>query len=121
MMTYELSEKLLFSADAFGRFGALADAFLFDRLVLAGVTYNADIFPVMKSFIELLLEHDYQKRTVGLVENGSWAPMVNRAVKKMFEQAKNIIFTENQVTIRAALSGESMEQIDLLAKELSSL
>lgn len=100
---------------------ALADAFCYDRLVLAGVTYNADIFPCMKSFIESLLEHDYQDRTIGLVESGSWAPMANRAVRKQFEQAKGISFTKNQVTIRAALNGASKEQIDMLTKELSSL
>ncbi len=97
---------------------AVEDAFRYGRLVLATTTYNADVFPFMKTFIEHLTERNYQKRTIGLIENGSWAPMANKVMRSMFEKSKNITFAENNVTIKSALNEESTKQIDALAEEL---
>ena len=97
---------------------AVEDAFRYGKLVLATTTYNADIFPFMKTFIHHLTERNYQNRTVAFVENGSWAPMAAKVMKGMFEKSKNITFAENTVKILSALSDESRAQIDALAKEL---
>lgn len=94
------------------------DAFRYDRLVLASVTYNADIFPFMKTFIHALTERNYQNRTVAFIENGTWAPSAKKVMQGMFEKSKNITFTENNVTIRSALNEESEKAIEVLAKEL---
>ena len=94
------------------------DAFRYDRLVLASTTYNADVFPFMKIFIEHLTERNYQNRTIGLIENGSWAPMAAKVMKSMFEKSKNITFTETTVTLRSALNADSEAQLDALAEEL---
>ena len=98
---------------------AVDDAFRYGKLVLATTTYNADIFPFMKEFIHHLLERNYQNRTVGLVENGSWAPLAAKVMKGMFEKSKNITFTDTTVKILSALSDESRAQIDALAAELA--
>ena len=97
---------------------AVEDAFRYGKLVLATTTYNADIFPFMKTFIHHLTERNYQNRTVAFVENGSWAPMAAKVMKGMFEKSKNITFTETTVKILSALSDESRQQIDALAEEL---
>jgi flavorubredoxin len=97
---------------------AVEDAFRYDRMVLASVTYNGGIFPDMSTFIAHLLERNYQNRTVAFVENGTWAPAGARIMSKLFEKSKNITFAENKVTLRSALSDESRAQIDALAKEL---
>lgn len=97
---------------------AVEDAFRYDKLVLATTTYNADIFPFMKTFIEHLIERNYQNRTIGFVENGSWAPMANKIMKSMFEKSKNIAMLENEVKIMCALDENSKNQIDNLAKDL---
>ena len=97
---------------------ALADAFRYGKLVLATTTYNADIFPFMKTFIHELKDHNYQNRTVGLMENGMWAPAAARVMRGMLEGCKDITFTENNVKIVAALSDLSRGQIDALAEEL---
>ena len=97
---------------------AVEDAFRYGSLVLATTTYNADIFPFMKTFIHHLTERNYQNRTVAFMENGSWAPMSAKVMKGMFEKSKNITFAENTVKILSALSEESRAQIDALAKEL---
>ena len=97
---------------------AVEDAFRYGSLVLATTTYNADIFPFMKTFIHHLTERNYQNRTVAFMENGSWAPMAAKVMKGMFEKSKNITFAENTVKILSALSEESRAQIDALAKEL---
>ncbi|MBE6924595.1 MAG: FprA family A-type flavoprotein [Ruminococcaceae bacterium] len=98
---------------------AVEDAFRYGKLVLATTTYNADIFPFMKEFIHHLTERNYQNRTVGLMENGSWAPMAAKVMKGMFEKSKNITFTETTVKILSALNDGSRAQIDALAQELA--
>ena len=97
---------------------AVENAFRYSTLVLATTTYNADIFPFMKTFIHHLTERNYQNRTVAFVENGTWAPMAAKVMKGMFEKSKNLTFAENTVKILSALSEESRAQIDALAKEL---
>ena len=98
---------------------AVEDAFRYSKLVLATTTYNADIFPFMKEFIHHLTERNFQNRTVGFIENGSWAPMAAKIMKGMLESSKNLTFTENNVKIMSALSAESMTQLDALAEEIS--
>lgn len=97
---------------------AVEDAFRYGKLVLATTTYNADIFPFMKTFIEHLTERNYQKRTIGLIENGSWAPMALRTMKGLFEKSKDITWLHNEVKIMSSLSEENLEQIDKMAEEL---
>ena len=97
---------------------AVEDAFRYDTLVLATTTYNADIFPFMKEFINHLTERNFQKRRVGLIENGSWAPTAAKTMKKMLEGCKELEFAETAVQIKSALSEQSKEQISTLAKEL---
>ena len=97
---------------------AVGDAFRYSKLVLATTTYNADIFPFMKEFINHLTERNFQNRVVGLVENGSWAPLAAKVMKEMFSKSKNLTFAENTVTIRSALNDESRNQISLLTDEL---
>ncbi len=99
-------------------FEAVEDAFRHSKLVLATTTYNADIFPFMKTFIQALTERNYQKRTVAFIENGSWAPMAAKTMKAMFEKSKEISFAENTVTITSALSEKSSAQLEALADEL---
>jgi flavorubredoxin/flavin reductase (DIM6/NTAB) family NADH-FMN oxidoreductase RutF len=97
---------------------AVEDAFRYSKLVLATTTYNADIFPFMREFIHHLTERNFQKRTVGLIENGSWAPMAAKTMKKMLEGCKNLTFTNHTVQIHSALNQESSEQLEALAEEL---
>ena len=97
----------------------IEDAFRYDKLVLATTTYNADIFPFMREFIEMLRERNYQKRTIALMENGSWAPMAIKVMKTKLEGLKDITFAENEVTIHSALNDESKAQIVKLAEELT--
>ena len=97
---------------------AVEDAFRYGKLVLATTTYNADIFPFMKEYIHHLTERNYQNRTVGLIENGSWAPMAAKIMRGMFEKSKNITFTDNTVKILSALNDGSKAQVDALAEEL---
>ena len=99
---------------------AVEDAFRYDRLILATTTYNSDIFPFMREFIEHLQERNYQNRTVGFIENGSWAPMAMKIMKKAFEGAKDITMAENNVTILSAIDGASRNQIKALAAELAA-
>lgn len=98
---------------------AVEDAFRFGKLVLATTTYNAEIFPFMRDFILHLTERNYQNRTIGIIENGSWAPTAAKVIKGMFEKSKNIRFTDTTVTIKSALNAESTAQIESLAKELT--
>ncbi len=100
---------------------AVEDAFRYDRLVLATTTYNGEIFPFMKTFIDCLVERNYQNRTVSFIENGSWAPIAGKIMKGMFEKSKNLTFTENSVKINSALNDESKAQIIALANELVKL
>ena len=97
---------------------AVEDAFRYGKLVLATTTYNADIFPFMKEFIHHLTERNYQNRTIGLIENGSWAPMAAKIMKGMFEKSKGLTFAENTVKILSALNEESKAQVEALAEEL---
>ena len=97
---------------------AVADAFRYSKLVLATTTYNADIFPFMREFVEHLTERNFQGRTVGIVENGSWAPQVAKTIKGMLEGSKNLVFAEPVVKIKSALSAESSEQLEALAEDL---
>ena len=98
---------------------AVEDAFRYGKLVLATTTYNADIFPFMKEFVHHLTERNYQNRTIGLVENGSWAPMAAKVMKGMLEKSRNITFTDTTVKILSALNDDSRAQIDALAAELA--
>ena len=97
---------------------AVEDAFRYGKLVLATTTYNAEIFPFMREFINDLLERNYQNRLIGIIENGSWAPMAAKVIKKAFENSKNITFANTVVTIKSALSAESEAQLDQLVKEM---
>ena len=97
---------------------AVEDAFRYGKLVLATTTYNADILPFMKQFIDHLTERNYQNRTIGLIENGSWAPLAVKIMKGMFEKSKNITWLESNVTIKSALNDDSRTQIEAMAKEL---
>lgn len=97
---------------------AVEDAFRYGKLVLATTTYNGDIFPFMKTFIEHLTERGYRNRTIGLIENGSWAPTAAKTILKMFEGSKNLTFTDTTVTIKSAVNTENEAQIAALAEEL---
>ena len=97
---------------------AVEDAFRYGKLVLATTTYNADIFPFMKQFIDHLTERNYQNRTIGLIENGSWAPLAVKIMTGMFEKSKNITWLDTSVTIKSALNDDSRAQIEAMAKEL---
>lgn len=97
---------------------AVADAFRYSKLVLATTTYNATIFPHMQSFIDHLTARNYQGRTVGMIENGAWAPMAAKVMKKMMETSKNLTYTDTTVTVKCALNDASRAQIDALADEL---
>lgn len=96
----------------------MEDAFRYGKLVLATTTYNTDMFPYMREFINELIGHNYQNRTVALIENGSWAPLAAKAMRTRLESCKDITFAENTVQIRSALNDESITQIEALAEEL---
>ena len=98
---------------------AVEDAFRYGKLVLATTTYNAEIFPFMREFINHLTERGYKNRTVGLIENGSWAPQAAKVMKSMMEGCKNITWTDTTVRILSALNDDSKAQLDALAEELS--
>ena len=97
---------------------SVEDAFRYGKLVIATTTYNADIFPFMKHFILDLTERGYQNRTIGIIENGSWAPIAAKVIKGMFEKSKNITFTDTTVSIKSAVKAENIAQIEALADEL---
>lgn len=94
------------------------DAFRYGRIVLATTTYNADVFPFMRTFIEHLTERGYQNKTIAMIENGSWAPQAIRTMRAMLEKSKNITYTEHNVKIMSALNEDSRAQVDEMAKEL---
>lgn len=98
---------------------AVEDAFRYGRLVLATTTYNGDIFPFMKHFIGDLIERNYQNRTIGLIENGSWGPTAARLMKGMFEKSKNITWLDTTVTIKAGVKAENLAQLEAMADELT--
>ncbi len=97
---------------------AVEDAFRYGKLVLATTTYNSDVFPFMREFINHLTERGYRNRTIGFVENGSWAPVATKAMKKMLENSKNLTYTNSNVRILSALNDESLSQLEALADEL---
>ena len=97
---------------------AVEDAFRYGKIVLATTTYNGEIFPFMREFIHHLTERNYQNRTIGFIENGSWAPMATRVMKTMLEKCKNLQYTQATVKILSSLNDESREQVVALAKEL---
>ena len=97
---------------------AVADAFRYNKLVLATTTYNAGVFPPMRQFLQALTERGFCNRTVALIENGSWAPMAAKVMKKMLETSKNLTYTDTTVTVKCALNDASRAQIDALADEL---
>ena len=97
---------------------AISDAFRYSKLVLATTTYNAGIYPFMNDFITRLVEHNFQNRTVGLIENGSWAPLAAKTMKAMFEKSKDITWLKDKITLQSSLSSENREQIDRMAAEL---
>ena len=96
---------------------AVEDAFKYGKLVLATTTYNGDIVPFMRTFIDALTERGYQKRMVGFIENGTWAPMATKIMKGMLENSKNLTFAETNVKIRSAMNEANLAEIDALAKE----
>ena len=97
---------------------AVEDAFRYGKLVLATTTYNADIFPFMREFIDHLTERNYQNRTIGFIENGTWAPAAAKIMKAMFEKSKNINYIDTTVTLRSAMTEENAEAIERMAEEL---
>ncbi len=97
---------------------AVEDAFRYSKLVLATTTYNAEIFPFMREFINHLTERNFSNRTVGLIENGSWAPLAAKVMRGMLEKSKNLTFTDTTVKILSALNDESTAQLKALADEL---
>lgn len=97
---------------------AVEDAFRYGKIVLATTTYNGEIFPFMREFINHLTERNFQNKTVGLIENGSWAPLAAKVMKEMLENSKNLTFTENTVKIMSALNADSTAQLEALADEL---
>ena len=97
---------------------AIEDAFRYNKLVLATTTYNADIFPFMKTFIEHLLERNYQNRTIAFIENGSWGPLANKKMKDMFSKSKNITYLDTSVSIKSSLNERNKEELNKLCEEL---
>ena len=97
---------------------AVEDAFRYSKLVLATTTYNADVFPFMKEFINHLTERNFSNRTVSFIENGSWSPLATKVMKEMLEGCKNLVYTENNVRILSALNDESNAQLTALSDEL---
>lgn len=99
---------------------AVEDAFRYSKLVLATTTYNNSIFPFMHTYIEQLVERAFQKRTVGFIENGTWAPVAKKTMEEMLSGCKNLKFLENSVTIKSALKADSRAALEAMAKELCS-
>lgn len=97
---------------------ALANAFSYEKLILATTTYNGTVFPVMEDFIRHLTQRNFQNRKIGFIENGSWSPMAANNMKAMFSKSKNLIFYDTTVTIRSALSPESLNQLSALVNEI---
>ena len=97
---------------------AVEDAFRYNKLVLATTTYNNSIFPFMSTFIEHLIERNYQNRFIAIIDNGSWAPMATKVILDRFSNSKNITFAENNIKMLSSLNQENLSQLDNLAKEL---
>ena len=97
---------------------AVEDAFRYGKIVFATTTYNADVFPFMREFINELTERNFQNRFVGIIENGSWAPMAAKVIKKMLENSKNITFADTVVTVKSAMKQNTADDIERLADEI---
>ena len=97
---------------------AVEDAFRYPRVVFATTTYNMSIFPFMRTFLDHLLEHNFQNKTVGLIENGTWAPNAAKVMKEILSKGKNINLLEPEVRLLSTLSEENKKQIELLADKL---
>lgn len=97
---------------------AVEDAFRYGKIVLASTTYNGDVFPLMKTFIEHLTERNYQNKTIGLIENGSWASMAGKVMTGMFEKSKNITWLETSVKIMSSMDEQNKADIEKMAEEL---
>ena len=97
---------------------AIEDAFRYGKLVLATTTYNSDIFPFMRSFVDGLRERQYQNRTLGIIENGTWFPTAAKVIKDILEKCKDITYTDTTVTIKSAMNEETLKQLEALADEL---
>ena len=97
---------------------AIADAFRYDKLVLAGITYNGDLFPCMRAYIEGLTERSYQNRRVAVIENGTWAPMAAKLIRGMFEKSKDIAFTDTNITIKSVMNAQNRAELDKLEGEV---
>ncbi len=96
----------------------IEDAFRYGKLILASLTYNGDVFPFMHTFLHGLTERNYQNRTIGIIENGTWAPTAGRVIKSVFEKSKNITWLDTTVTIKSAMNAENEAQIEAMADEL---
>jgi flavorubredoxin len=97
---------------------AVEDAFRYGKIVLATTTYNSDIFPFMRTFVDGLTERQYQNRTIGIIENGTWFPTAAKIIKGMLEKSKDITFTDTTVTIKSAMNEDNIKQLEALADEL---
>ncbi len=97
---------------------AVEDAFRYGKIVFATTTYNSGVFPFMREFLAELAERDYRNRTIGIIENGSWAPQAAKKIKETFEKSKNIVFAKNVVSIKSAMTAENRATVAALAKEL---
>ncbi len=97
---------------------AVEDAFRYGKIVLATTTYNSDIFPFMRTFVDALTERLYQNRTIGIIENGTWFPTAAKIIKGMFEKSQDITFTDTTVTIKSAMNEDNIKQLEALADEL---
>lgn len=97
---------------------ALSDAFRYSKLVLATTTYNASIYPFMHDYITRLVEHNFQNRTVGIIENGSWAPLAAKVMKEMLSPCKKINWLDTTVKILSAVNQENKEQLEAMTDEL---
>ena len=96
----------------------IEDAFRYGKLVLASITYIGDVFPFMHAFLHGLTERSYQNRTLGVIENGTWAPTAGRIIKSAFEKSKNITWLDTTVTIKSAMNAANDAQIEAMADEL---
>ena len=124
ILKYKLTDKgvkvALFDLARDDMAEAIEDSFKYSKLVLATTTYNGSIFPFMNTFIETLVEHNYQNRTIAFIENGTWAPVATKSMKGKLENLKNITFTECGVKILSSVNEENLAQIDALANELAN-
>lgn len=99
-------------------YAAVANAFKYDRLVLASSTYNGSTFPCMRFFLEHLVDRNFQHRKVSLIENGSWAPMASKTMKSILEQCEGVIFTDEFLTLRISINDDTMQKIDILVEKI---